>query len=122
MGTHRTTSEPKKPHKIMYVVEGLSSGNPRMDRLHVVSQPAGPRSSYRGWTDSVRHTKWYSRLKVGATPESALKKATVYARVRVPHYRARMKEALQRFEMFERMHGAWDQSLRRLKTLYLYKA
>lgn len=116
MGTHRTTSEPKKPHKIMYVVEGLSSGNPRVDRLHVLYKGPSPRSSYRGWTDSVRHTKWYSRFLVGATPESALKKATRNARARVPHYRARMKEALQRFEMYKRMYGAWDQSHRLLQN------
>lgn len=107
---------PKKPHKIMYVVEGLSSGKPRLDRLHVVQRSVGVSFRYRGWTDTVRHVAWYSTSLVGATPESALKKAARYTRVRLPHIRARMKETRQKSEMFSRMYSVWWKSHRALES------
>lgn len=89
-----------KRHKIMYVVEGLTTGNPRVDRLHVLQCHVthwGEKFRfvrYRGWTDSGKHVKWYGASKVGLTPASAVKKAR------------RILESTQRVsEIHMRRHG-----------------
>lgn len=66
-----------KKQTIRYVVEGLKTGNTSVDRLHVKSMHVimCGRTRYFGWTDTGKRCKWYSSDLVGATKESAVKKA-----------------------------------------------